>query len=243
MKTIICAEALKYKHTFGRNIVLLAPVLTIMIAFGLTLGMEDAWIQSVWNWWYVMLLPGMLVIICDRSMRKEKKNRYFHFKTLAQSGKKLMFGKILYIAFLLLIANVIIFLGVVLGSKCMTTSVPFGGDIVATILLAVTLLWEIPLFLFVSQKFGLIVDVLVCMFLSGFGVVVASTKWWWLVPSAIPSRIVCPFVHVMPNGLPVEEGSVFLNHGVVVPGIFISVGWLVLLTFLYLKWFEEAEVR
>ena len=35
-----------------------------VLQFILTLGMTNPYPESVWNWWYTLLLPGMLAIIC-----------------------------------------------------------------------------------------------------------------------------------------------------------------------------------
>lgn len=57
----------------GRVLIWLFPMIVFALAIVLTSGITNAYAESVWNWWYTLLLPGMLAIICHLSMAKEKK--------------------------------------------------------------------------------------------------------------------------------------------------------------------------
>lgn len=72
MKSIIKAEHLKYQHTFGRILPVIAPMVTLLLVLALTGGLENAFPAGAWNWWYATLLPGMLAIMCYLSIAKEK---------------------------------------------------------------------------------------------------------------------------------------------------------------------------
>ena len=63
------------------------------MAFVLTLGMTNAYAESAWNWWYVLLLPGMIAIVSYLSVIREKKNGYYNIKTLPMEKRKLMLGE------------------------------------------------------------------------------------------------------------------------------------------------------
>ena len=54
----------------GRVLIWGFPVITFALAFVLTLGMTNAYAESVWNWWYTLLLPGMLAILCYLSITR-----------------------------------------------------------------------------------------------------------------------------------------------------------------------------
>lgn len=154
-----------------------------------------------------------------------------------------MAGKILYLGCVILTSNVIVFAGASLGGLFLTTRVPLGGAAITVFLLTVTQLWEIPVFLFFSERFGMIAELLVCLFLTVGGTIIAQTGKWYLLVSAIPMRILCPFLHILPNGLPAEAGNPLLHMGVVAPGICLSVLWFVFATVLFLSWFEKRETR
>ena len=217
------------------------PILTFTLAFVLTLGMTNAYAESVWNWWYTLLLPGMLSIICYLSVMRDKKTRYYNLITLPVSKKNLMMGKIVYMGCAILASNMIIFAGASLGGFLLTTCVPSSGAAIAVLALTIVQLWEIPLLLFLSERFGMIVELLVCLFLTVGGTILAPTGKWYFFASAIPMRVLCPFLHILPNGIPAKAGDPLLDMKVVFPGICLSIVWLVLGTILFLNWFDKRE--
>ena len=228
MINIMKAEYQKGKHSMRGRFIWIFPLVTLVLAFILTIGMTNSFAEGAWNWWYTALLPGMTAIIVYLAIVQEKKTNYYNLVTLSTSKRKLMLGKIIYISCGILLSNVIMFAGTTLGGMLLTTHVPVGGAAMAALILTVTELWGVPVCLFLSDRLGILVS---------------QTDRWYLLVSAIPSRIVCPFILVQPNGTAAEEGCPFLDMGAVVPGICISVAWFIVLTILYLRWFEKREVK
>lgn len=243
MVNIVKAEHQKAKRTMRQKFIWGFPLFTFAMAFIFTLGMKNAYAESVWNWWYALLLPGMIALFCYLSVVQEKKTKYYHLMTLPTRKSRLMMGKIIYIGCMILISNVIVFAGATFGGFVLTTHVPIGGAAMAVLLLTVTELWEIPVALFLSERFGMIINLFICLLITVCGVVMSQTGKWYLLVSAIPMRILCPVLHILPNGLPAEQGNPFLNMGVVVPGIGLSILWFVLATVVFLKWFGKREVK
>ena len=243
MFSIIRAEHEKTAKSINRILVWAFPVMTLVLAFLLTAGMSDAYAESVWNWWYTLLLPGMLAILCYLSMGKERKTKYYHLMTLPIRKKKLILGKIIYLGCLILAANILIFAGAVLGDRLLTTSVPLGGAAAAIVMLTIVQLWEIPVFLFLSERFGMVVELLICLFMTVGGTIFSQTGKWYLLVSAIPMRVMTPLLHILPNGLKAEAGDPFLNGNVILLGVGLSLIWFVILTVLFLNWFENREVK
>ncbi|MDD6039088.1 MAG: lantibiotic immunity ABC transporter MutE/EpiE family permease subunit [bacterium] len=243
MLNIVKAEYQKTKRTMRKKYIWAFPMITFALAFVLTLGMTNAYSESVWNWWYTLLLPGMLAIICYLSMVQEKKTKYYHLMTLSTSRRKLMMGKIIYMGCAMLASNMIVFAGASIGGFLLTTHVPMIGAAISVLLLTVAQLWEIPFFLFLSERFGMIAELLICLFLTVAGIIVAPTEKWFLLATAIPMRILCPFLHILPNGIPAENGNSLLDMGVVAPGICLSMIWFILATLVFLNWFDNREVK
>lgn len=243
MLNIVRAEHLKTRKSMGRALTWGFPMIVFVLAFVLTLGMTNAYAESVWNWWYTLLLPGMLAITCYLSIMREKRTGYYHLMTLPTGKRRLMIGKILYMGCVALASNILIFAGASLGGFLLATCVPLRGAAIGVVALTVSQLWEIPLFLFLSERFGMIVELLVCLFLTVGGTILASTGKWYFFASAIPMRILSPLLHILPNGLRAEEGSPFLDTGVVLPGICLSVIWFILAASLFLYWFDKREGR
>jgi ABC-2 type transport system permease protein len=243
MTNIIKAEFLKQKRTMSSKLIFVFPIITLVMAFVLTAGMTNAYAESVWNWWYVLLLPGMIAIVSYLSIMREKKNGYYNIKTLPIEKRNLMLGKIAYLGILVLVSNAVLFAGAALGGAFLTTSVPVVGAAITVLVLSIVQLWQIPLFLFLSEKFGMVVELIVCLFITVLGTIVAPSGKWFLFLSAVPMRIVTPLLHVLPNGLRAQAGDPLLNVSVIFPGILIALVWFVVLTYLYLNWFEKGDVK
>ena len=150
MVNIIKAEHQKAKRTMRKKFIWGFPLLTFVMAFIFTLGMTNAYAESVWNWWYTLLLPGMIALFCYLSVAQEKKIKYYHLTTIPTDRRKLLLGKIIYIGYMILFSNVIVFAGATLGGFLLTTHVPVGGALIAVLFLTVSELWEIPVALFLS---------------------------------------------------------------------------------------------
>lgn len=72
------------------------------------------------------------------------------------------------------------------------------------------------------------VTVLTGVLLAVLGTGMASSGNWWMFAPAIPIRVVCPLLHVLPNGLRAEAGDALLDAGVLLPGIILSLFWFLL---------------
>ena len=117
MVNIIKAEHQKAKRTMRKKFIWGFPLLTFVMAFIFTLGMTNAYAESVWNWWYTLLLPGMIALFCYLSVAQEKKIKYYHLMTIPTDRRKLLLGKIIYIGYMILFSNVIVFAGATLGGE------------------------------------------------------------------------------------------------------------------------------
>lgn len=243
MLNIVKAEYQKTKNSMSRRLIWAFPLLTFIAAFVLTAGMKNAYAESVWNWWYTLLSPGMIALICHFSMKQEKKTNYYSLMTLSTDKRKLMLGKILYMSGMILVSDVLIFAGASLGGNLLTTNVPFRGAMAAVLVLTVTQLWEIPVFLFLSERFGMIPELLLSLFLSVGGTILSQTGKWFLFVFAIPMRTLTPLIHVLPNGIGAADENPSLDMRVVLPGICLSVMWFILTTFLFVNWFDRREVK
>lgn len=244
MIALIRAELLKQKRTFARSLPVIAPVTAIFLAVVLMMGRTDVYAQSIWNWWYTLLLPAMLAMICYLNIAKEKKQHFFHLTAFETEKKQLMAAKLLTMALQMLAANLILCAGAVLiGNVIFTSTVPLMGALAAVLVLTLTYLWEIPLYLFLSIRFGLLADMLVCLTITVSGIILSQTPVWMYAGSAIPMRLMCPLLYVLPNGLCAEAGNAMLNAGVLLPGLCLSLVWFVLAGLLFLRWFDQSEIK
>lgn len=244
MKNIIRAEQLKMAHTFGKMLPVVAAVLNLFLALFMLAGVKNVFPAGAWNWWYGMLLPGMLAILCYLNIKKEKKIKYYNILALQVPVEKSWVGKIICISLSLLLANLIIFAGTLIGGAILGTTITPLGGICGAILLTISYLWEIPLFLFLSAKFGMFVSIFSSMVLSVTGVVtLADSDLWWSYPASIPIRLMCPVLGILPNGLLVPADSELNNMNVVFPGVLLSILWFIVLTVLTSIWIRNMEEK
>lgn len=243
MWQLVRMEQLKLHHTFGRKLPILAPALTLVLALVLTSGYNNTFPAGAWNWWYIMLLPGMLAILSYLNVKKDKKAGYYNLLSTPVPREKSWFGKIFYCAGGLLLANLLIFLGTWAGGAVFGTTISFGEGLWGAVLLALTYLWEIPLCLFLNVRFGVFTGVFTSMALAVLGVAfLADTGLWWVCPSSIPIRLMCPVLGILPNGLLVPQGSPLLLPDVILPGITLSLLWFLILAVGTARWFRKMEV-
>lgn len=244
MTNIILAEHLKLKNTFGRKVVVVAPVLISLMALLFTLGMDQAFPAGAYNWWYSTMLPGMLAVLCYLVIKKDKKTKYYNIFLLHSLPSKSWVGKTMYCALGLVVSNFIIFIITALGGILVGTTISVQGGFFGALLLSITYLWEIPLFLFLSARFGMFAAIFTSLVLEISGTVtLADQSMWWVYPPSIPIRLMCPVLGILPNGLPVPGGSELLNTNVILPGVSISVLLFLGLLFLTASWFQKMEVK
>ena len=238
MLKMIKAEHIKLRHTFGKYLPVIFPILAVLLAFCLMRG--NMMPEGTWNWWYAMLLPGMLTILCHLGMTKEKKMHYYNLYCLSISVNKYLMGKIIHCGLCLLFADFLIFVGTWIAGKLFDSTISVMGGFWGFVLLTITYLWEIPLYMLLSSRFGMFTSIFSCMILTiGSVVALAHSDLWWVCPSAISIRLMCPILGIMPNGLLVPEGSKLLDMSVIFPGVLISLVWFILMSRLTILWFER----
>lgn len=243
MLHLIHAEHRKSAHTLGKKLPFLLPALDLLLAFWLTGGRGDSWIAGAWNWWYIMFFPGMLAIFCYLCVKKDKKIKYYHVFTVQYDLEKSWLAKIVYCAFGMLASNLFIFLGIWVGGILFGMNVMPFRCLAGALLLCITYAWSIPLFLFLSDRYGMFASVFVGIALPMASVfTVADGNFWWIFPPSIPIRLMCPVLGILPNGLPVEPGSTMGSGNVIFPGTVLSVLWFLLLTVFTSIWFRKREV-
>lgn len=236
------AERLKWKKTFIPKLVWLAPIVAILLPAVL---MGGSFFQSgAYNWWYTMLLPGALTICCALVIEKDAKLKYHSILAMPIDLKKIWFGKILAFSAWLLLTTFIFFVGITVGGILFGNSYSLTNSLTGSLLIFVTLLWQIPLCLFLAAKLGTYMAIFINLVSNIAGMAVfADGEFWYSVPYAITARLICPTLKILPNGLPVPEGSPLLSMTVIVPGLLISLAWFVLISFLTARWFQKREAK
>lgn len=243
MHAYIYAEYLKTKRTFTRKLSWLAPLLTMLLCAGLMAG---SFFQSAtYNWWYTLLLPGALTLICSGVIQKDRKKlNYRAILGLPINPGLVWLAKIGTVVCLLLISSIVLLVGSSPGGIIFGANLSFAENTAASMLLFLTFLWQIPFCLFLIDRIGMFATLIINLLGNvACNILFATTAFWWAAPYAIPSRLMCAVIGVLPNGLPVPEGDPLLEKGVVLPGVLLTLGLFVILSILTMLPFHSREAK
>lgn len=245
MGVYLKAENLKLKHTFTKKLIIIMPIISLLIA-----TLSPAWYEANgFNWWYVMILPGYIALICSLVHQKEdKKIKYRGVMCLPIDLKKLWISKVLLIGNYVFLSCIILSIGILLGRFIFPSAIinpmPVTKVIIGALVITITALWQVPLCLFLANKVGLFPTILIN---SGVGLVlnlIAVDKGlWWICPYSWTARLMCPILGILPNGLLAEMGNQLLNSNVIWSGITLSILLFILFILVTAHWFSKQEVK
>ncbi|GKX31572.1 lantibiotic ABC transporter permease [Vallitalea longa] len=242
MKELVFAEYQKYKRTFTKKLIWLAPTFTLLISILLGLGRLSQ--QGSYNWWCLMILPGTITLICVSIAKKDKRKlNYRSILSLPISPETVWLGKIGTGVFLHFITCSIFFLGVTIGGVVFGSSISLLRSAAGSMVLFITFLWQIPLCMFLSERLGLFLTVGINIAANMISTIFISTESSWWIPYAIPSRLMCPIIKVMPNGLSVPPNDPLLSTSVILPGILITLIMFVVLSLLTELPYRKLEAK
>ncbi|MEG0913934.1 MAG: lantibiotic immunity ABC transporter MutE/EpiE family permease subunit [Oscillospiraceae bacterium] len=235
------AEFLKQKHRFTLKLLWLAPLVAIVLPIILMGG--HYFTEGAFNWWYTMILPGALSMMIAFTVSAEKKHNRHGLFAVCVYKKSLWISQMVMITVLLLFINLIFFAFMAVIGAFFGIYVPLVSSLSASLVLFLTLAWQIPVFMFISEVLGSFPSIIISLVSNvGFGIFFAPTKLWY-VPFAIPARLMCPIIKVLPNGLPLEAGHILDNSAVVFIGIIITAALYLIFSVTTAAWFSHREVR
>lgn len=239
MIDIIKAEFQKSKRTSTNKFIIVTSLLTFLLCLLWGGGQNGAY-----NWWYVMFLPGMLAIISDQVITREKSLSYKGLLLYPQDKGSIWLGKIIYISILLIFTSLIFMIGIIGVGLINKSSIPLKANILATIILILTLLFQIPISLFLTVRLNMFVTVFLNIAMTMIGVVSFGTSSILkFSPYGTISALMCPVIHILPNGLPLPANSPLLNGDMIVKDTIISVIIFIMLIILTTIWFRKKEVN
>lgn len=243
------AEKMKYRHTFLWALMLLMPVVCALLSALLT---YNYFAMDGYNWWYMMMLPGFLAIVCSLIGGKDLKKENRTIWALPADMGKIWDAKILLSAAITGIATLALMILVFLGTAVMergfavtfTNPPSVGSQLLAAFLIWLTSLWQIPFCTFLAQKMGTLVMIIVSLgFSQIFGALISLKSWFFLLPYGITPRVMCPVLKTLPNGLPAVPGQItyapeLMSVAAAAMGVAASLLWFAALWYFSRKWFE-----
>lgn len=255
MKVYIESELLKTKRSFLRKMLVLMPVVTVL----LTWFMNGNYAQELaYNWWYLLFLPFTVSYVCGYLISADRKKNFHGLWGIMQEKQKAGYAKVVVGSLLVMSANVvfvvlIVLVGIVTEGRLVQETgevveygIGLGDNLLAGALLTITFAWQIPLFLVIAMKTNTIVSVVLSVFCNFVIACLCATESFWWIPFAIPARLMCHVLGILPNGLMVESGTYKgVPEGgfpIVFCGVLITIVLCVVVTGALGKTFDRQEV-
>lgn len=248
------AETMKYRHTFLKPLAVGMPLVCILLAAVLT---AQYFVSDAYNWWYMMLYPGTLAVICGMIGSKDRKQGNRTIASLPVRQGRIWDAKLLTAAAASGISMGVMLAGTLLLSfllewglgYVLQDAVTIPMQLLGAAVIWFSSLWQIPLCLWMTQRMGVFAMFLLHMVLYiGLSATVSLQTWFWMIPAAITPRLTCVLLKILPNGLPAAEGSEtfraeLLSESTLPSGLLASVVWFVLLWLLGRALFERRVQR
>lgn len=240
MYNMVKSEHLKQKHSFQKGLLWIAPTITLLLTFIL---MGPMYAQNgAYNWWYVFILPGSLTIMGAFVITKDSKRKFHGLFSVVIDKKKLWYSKIILCTIYLGLSCLLFFIEIILIGYMTEVTISVKASLIGAILLFMLFSWQIPLWMWMAMKVNTGFTIAISMVCNVLFTVVCSLKSTWWIPFATPARIMCYIVGILPNGLPVDDGSYPFNITIILSGVSIAIVLYFAISYLTAKWFERQEV-
>lgn len=242
MINILQSEYLKYKRTFFKKLIIIAPIFFTIFTL---MCNQKYFIPMIFNLWPLIFMCIGTALLCCLSNKLEKKSG--NYKGLLSHNinpAKIWISKILVMGFYMFISSIgFIIIVSIVEFLMLNQSITFLKICEGSLVIWITSLSLIPIYLFLSTAFGMAVSIGASIIGVSLGVVMAVKESWIYVPWSVPIRLMCPIIGVHPNGVPLKAGSSLLNSSVISKGIIVSITVFVILLIVTCIWFSKREVH
>lgn len=222
MISYLKSENLKFKRTFSRKFIFLAPVFVaifVYIVFGKMIEAQKFYSANIYNWWSLFFVTLGSTLFCIFSVLKDKKT----YSLLISRGidKKINWiSKILIVTFYLLISHIWLFTFFEITNYFLFGSFfDIPNFFYATILDFLVSISLVPLNLFLQYKTSTLLTFAINFLGLIAGIKLSPTFMWFVSPWGYALRFMCPILRMHPNGVFLESNSCLLNKNILIPGI------------------------
>lgn len=244
MGKYLCSENLKFKRTFSRKIIVIAPL--AVAVFALIIG-GFVWFQSfLMYWWYGLILSGILALVCGLANQREGRGeKYSHVFTMPINLKKFWIAKnvisMWYFFWMQMVLLLIAAISYVLApATAQFTPIQL---LVGVIIIFVTSIWQIPLCTFLSKKIGLYITIMVNTIIGLFAAFACGNSILvWIVPYCWVAKAVEYSIGIKVSG---EVGKLpgFQYSGQVILLCIMSLVLSAVIMIAAANWFEKLEEK
>lgn len=241
------SENTKIKHTFVEKLSWISPSFVILLSISLAATYFQV---DSYNSWYVTILPGTVALSCALLSKMDGGMKNRAVISLPVELQKVWAAKVLVGIKGLFISCIIIFIAAQLSVFVVNinpvSKIPILNGLAATLILIITYMWQVPLCLYLGNKIGLFPTIILSLGVNVICGVMAIEEYWWMIPFSYPSRLMCPVLRILPNGLLAEPASQtftpqLLDTWVIPFGISVSFILFLIVTYLTAKWFARQE--
>lgn len=243
------SENMKINHTFAKKLVLIAPMMVILLSGFLAANYFQV---DIYNWWYTSILVGVISLGSSLLSKIDGSMKNRAVMALPVDLKKIWLAKILVGVKSIFISCMVIFiageLSVFIIPINSISNISMLSGLAGTLVIIITSIWQAPLYFFLGNKIGMFPTIILSVAVNIFSVITAVEKFWWINPFSYTSRLMCPILKILPNGLMANpESKTFtpelLNAWVIPFGVGISIVLFVIITYLTAKWYEKQEAK
>lgn len=240
MINMIKSEHLKQKHTFQKILIGLAPTFTILLAF---LLMGGNYVQSgSYNWWYILILPGTIALMASFIVKNDSYKRWHGLFSIIIHKDKIWYSKVILCTIYLAITCIIFFLEISIMACFFKGTIGIKNSILATIILFITYAWQVPFVMYLSMRFKTGITIMISILCNGAMAIIFALKSFWWIPFAIPARLMCHLIGILPNGLPVADEIYSFDIKVILTGVVITVILYIIVSYLGAVSLKNKEV-
>ncbi len=243
------SENMKIKHTFVKKLTFIAPLAVIILSVLLA---ARYFVIDMYNWWYVLILPAVIPLICALLSKVDYRMKNKTVLGLPVDLKKVWIAKVLTGVSIIAVSTMIIFIAGVLSVYVIPIKSIFNisaiSGFIGALLIIITSIWQVPLYILISRKIGLFPSVIIGIAVSILSVFIAVQNIWWIVPFSYTSRIMCPVLNILPNGLQAIPESItfapeLMDTSTIPFVVGVSITLFIILTLVTAKWYEKQEAK
>lgn len=198
------SEHLKFKRTISNKLIFIVPLITAIFAW--LMGGYMGYQYMTLYWWYALLLPGAIAILCSLSHRKEENvGKYYSVFSMPVNLSRFEFAKGIILVEKLLVSAIFLALLISISNIIAPATAVYSllHSITGSIGIILASVWQIPLCLYLTRKTGMFVPIVLNAILGivlSTATALGNTIAWWFVPYCWAAKLAEPLMGIEING-------------------------------------------
>ena len=243
----IKSENLKFKRTFSRKLVFIAPICFALFSYLVSYSLNDpqnSFNAMALNWWALIFVPLGTAVLCVLSDLTEKTS-FGYISILSRRINKRAFfiSKMVVVDIYILISSLFLLIILFVSNYLLFGSFSNLSNIFFSILISFIISVSLtPINLFISYKTSILVTLILNFIFLILGIIFSTKDYWFIMPWGFALRLMCPIARIHPNGTFLPYDSPLLDNSVIFIGIFISAIFCIASCIIATNAFKNQEV-